>query len=274
MIKYFFKKFSDKNKLGDARKRAMETYEKMLSENKININRGLEDDLKSKERGPDLKDYKSQETRKRVEDLVSNFEYVKIEKPKLENVISKARIRGDTLYYTMSDYNKLSYQSDRDWMTIYELMVDRTFEKFKNALKLLLLGLLTYNTYKWLLRGDQTEKLTKSRVIKYTLFYGFVIGLFIIDRSFNKGFVTRIQLRKQGLDKLRIYLQTGGSLEVDVKSLFSISSKRKSHHEIMLYNGGKVLQLFASKNAKYDQELLINLCHRDIAKVKFTNLNF
>jgi hypothetical protein len=288
MFKFFIKKFSDKNKLDEARKKAMETYEKLISENKININRDLENELiDRKETSEKLDDYKSNEAKKRVENLVSNFEYVKAEKPKFENIASRAKIKNGILYYTLSDFNKRNYFYEKDWMTIYELNIDNTFENFKRVVKLILLGILTYNTYLLLANKKKRWLFSKHFILspkaekyyqytKYSLLYLGLTGLFIIDRSYNKRNIAKIQLNKQNLEIIRIALQSSPNkfIETDIANMFSINSKRKTHHEIMVYTGTKLLQLFASKNARYDQEFLINICHKDVRKIKFTNINY
>ncbi len=99
--------------------------------------------------------------------------------------------------------------------------------------------------------------------------------MLIIDRSFSKRLIYKIQLNKNNFDTVKIILQNKKTpIETELINIFSITSKKKNFHEIVFYNvNNKITQLFACKNAVYEPELLINICHKNVRKVKFYNLH-
>src|SRR4051794_14561882 len=103
MFKLLFKSFCEgkPKKLASAKKRAMEMFDKINNEQISKSNRSLEEEIlkkTSEERKeqtsfPDIKDYKTDEYKNQVNDLIDSYEYInknsntKISKPNLSYYI-------------------------------------------------------------------------------------------------------------------------------------------------------------------------------------------
>jgi len=83
--KLLTKKFTDSKKIEEAKKKAMEMYEKMRKEEKISLNRELEKSLLEKQKKDntnkleDINEYKNEKTKQTIEELFDKFNYVEKE---------------------------------------------------------------------------------------------------------------------------------------------------------------------------------------------------
>jgi hypothetical protein len=292
----FFKKslkhFTDKNKLNEAKRRAMEMYEKMQNQEKQSMNKQLEKTLLEKTQSerqkyikkegidmPEVEELKSKGTKQKIEEIVSNFNYISSTQNDSKNkeiLINRLqgtyRVDKDILYFRLSEYYKS--QTDQDnFVKIYQLMVDDNFEKFKNLiLTVLKLFFLIYSVKvakKYIY--DKTQ-ITLVKGVGICIFYISILTLYFTSRSFNKSIVKEILLKGAEL-KINFY-QNNKQLSANVEDLFSITSKRKNVHEILMRNreSSRIEQLFLYKNAVYDANLLKNICHPNVKSVRFTNM--
>jgi len=270
MYRLIFKKFTNKEKLEEAKKRAMSTYEAMMSQQKILMNNSLEEQLmKNKDINTD---YKSKEVHDKISNFISNYEFVETKRPSLKQFNNiHYNLKNETLYCNMSEFLKRSFNDEKEWLTIYECIIDKSYEKFKKIVKFIIFSIVIYKTIKYI---NKKKELSRLNYMSMIVFYSFFITIFFMDRGFSKRLIHRIQLNKDNFDRVKITLQNKKNpVETELINIFSISSKKKNFHEIVFYNvNNKITQLFASKNAKYDPELLINICHKNVRKVKFYNL--
>jgi hypothetical protein len=305
MFRIFSKKFTDTNKLNEAKKKAMEMYEKMRNDEKIQINRKLEQEMLEKEKAnkslKDVADYKSEDQKKKFEEIFDRFNFIETmgnskKDDKFANKSTRAsiinenlnyynKIRGDTLHYKLNEHQKNSFDKDM-WLKIYEIKYDPNFEKLKNFLLKFLKIIIFYKSYfyikKYLWNKEKDEYKIKYPTIKEGIFmlsfYSITIGLFIMNVGFNKRNISKIFIKD---DKIRVFLYNNNKTiqnnifsEIPIERLTSITSKSKTLHEILYFNEkNKVDQLFAPKNAFYDKHLLVNICHPNVKRINFTNFN-
>lgn len=307
MKKYIFKKLfssENKSKLEQARKRALETYDKMLNEQKIKINKNLEQNILSNKKNnndnnsvvPDLNSYKSEETNKRIEDIVTNFKFVNTNKSQNQEKLNIStafnKIENEVLHYKLNLLFKNKKEillneeinQNETWINMYELVQDKGLEKFKKMFILLLKILVIYKTYSYIKKYFYEKKEIKIRNYFFILgFYGFFIGLYFVNKSYDKRTITKLLIRDE---KLRIFTEMGKLyqnklfqtkqikpyFDTDLINLFAIHERNNSHEIYYFNNKRKVGQLFLFKNAIYDLNLLKSICHPNVRKVKFTNL--
>jgi hypothetical protein len=316
MFKLIFKKFcsegkGDKKKLEDAKKRAMEAYEKMLTNKKIESNRILEENMKAqtiKDREgtkdvPKMSDYKSKKAEKIVENIVENFEYVP--RPKTDDLnfstssnsySSKSSSSGNSyqlmvenhvLLYKLNDQFKNNIDPKDNFIKIYELKYDPGYEKFLKIIIKILEAIVIIQTYKYIKKYFyEKQKIEKKNIFSMGLFYSTFIFIYFLNSSVAKRTVTKITVNK---DKIRLYFYNKNKLkqhnnfkETKIENLIKIDSKKGNSHEIILnvpfarnLGRGETFsskQILVPKNAHYDKFLLVSLCHPKVYEVKFINL--
>jgi hypothetical protein len=298
MYKFVIRKFVDNKKLEEAKKKALEIYEKMREQEKIGLNRKIENEIlekhenQNKKESIEVDDYRSDEIKKQVEDFVDKFQF--IEKP-IDNNHNKLslsqvkrsslnlnyynKIQNDTLFYKLNDYYK-NMIDENNWVKIYEIKYDPNYEKFIKFLINLLKFVIFYKTFfyfkKFIL--NRSEKKPLKEYLKMICFYSLAIGFYFFNMGFYKRSVTKIQVKA---DKIRVYFYNQNKTsqnkvfkEIPIENLRSITSKSKGLNEILyLTETRKVGQMFAQKNAIYDKAFLINLCDPKVTRVKFTNVD-
>jgi hypothetical protein len=287
MLKNVFKRFCDKIKLNEAKQRAMKMYEDMIKSEKIKSNRKLEETMtknKEFENIPEEKleefktienEYKSEKMKQKVESLIESFSFVdenKNGREKLTNFQNK--IEGETLYYKLPKDKVV----DNEWVKIYEQNIDEKFFKFKNFFKKLFIAFVIIKTFKYYKKYKTKELFEKkSDLVYFGLFYTFCLSVFLLNRSFTSRTIFKILLNYKTGDKAKLYLTLDyikpASIETDLINIFSITSRSKNLHEILIYDkNNKIKQIFAPKNAFYDPNLLVSLCHPRVRKIKFTDI--
>jgi len=311
MLKNFFslarKNFSNsnQNKFEEAKKRAMEMYEKIQNQEKLIKNKKTEEEFLKNRREEadkinfDVSDYKKENVKHQIENFLENLNVVEQRKKKSVgeeglNLNYYNKIHEDVVYYKLNQNDKNKIDKEK-WVNIYEAKFDPSYENFLNLLNKLLKILLAYGTFLLLKKiykiknpksennpnnpkNSQVSSFTKMEIFSWSLFYFFTIWMFLINRGFIKRTVYKLSVKE---DKIRIYLHNSNKKEqnktfkqTEISKLFSITSKSKNLHEI-LYHGdhNQVFQMFANKNAFYDKHLLFNLCHPKVKAIKFTNLD-
>lgn len=179
-------------KIEEAKRKAMEMYEKMRQEEKIKLNRQLEEDIKQKT----IKNKNSSveenniETKKKIEEIFDKFEFIeknknsgfeKDERNK-ESILNKwknrrgnkvndelnlnyyNKIEDDVLMYKLSDFYKATIDKDK-WVKIYEAKFDPNYEKMMNFLLQLVKILIFYKTLVYIKKyiwGGKVKKRNKS----------------------------------------------------------------------------------------------------------------
>jgi len=206
--------------------------------------------------------------------------------------------------YKLSDFYKATIDKDK-WVKIYEAKFDPNYEKMMNFLLQLVKILIFYKTLVYIkkyiwggnVKNEKNEKNQKNQkneknqqnqkkeqITAFSkkdlsfmfVFYFFTLGFYFINLGFFKRNVHRILVKnsharlfyKNSNDSNREYV------EIPIEKMTSITSKSKTMHEVFYVNEkNKVCQFFLYKNAFYDKNFLVNLCHPKVKKVKFTNVN-
>jgi hypothetical protein len=304
MYKFVIKKFVDNKKLEEAKKKALEIYEKMRVQEKIDINRKIEKQIfenqKEAKKTFKIEEYSTDEIKNQVEDIVGKFQF--IEKPTHKNpdksqeelktqsggkIRSESRLNlnyynkidNDTLMYKLNDYYKNLIDEEK-WLKIYEIRYDPNFEKLIQFLLNLFKFIIFYKTFFYIKKfiWNYSEKKTLKEYVKMIFFYSFAFGFYLVNMGFYKRSVTKILVKG---DKIRVYFynmnktsQNKVYKEIPIENLRSITSKSKGLNEILyLTDSKKVGQMFAQKNAFYDKAFLVNLCSPQVKRVKFTNVD-
>ena len=301
LIKNVKKNFSNsnQNKFEEAKKKAMEMYEKIQNQEKLTKNKKVEEEfLKSRNEDTenlnlDVSHYKKENVKNKIENFLENYQYISQRKklsPNEEgiNLNYYNKIHDDIVYFKLSKEYKNNIDKEK-WVKIYEAKFDPNYEKFLNFLNKFLKIVLLYGTilfitgiYKKKFKVEKnqnlTNSLTKKEIFLWCFFYTIVTWIYIINRGFINRTIYKLLAKD---DKIRIFLNNSNKkeqnkkfIETDICKLFSITSKSKNLHEIFYYGEKqKVLQMFANKNAFYDKNLLVNLCHPKVKSIKFTNLD-
>jgi hypothetical protein len=330
------KKLSEGNnkKIEEAKKKAMEMYEKMRNEEKIKLNRKLEEEIKSKDQVKktfDVDEYKSEDTKKKIEEIFDKFEFIEKTKKDIDNrdrdkesIVNKwknrrvsktsnpsdelnlnyyNKIENDVLLYKLSDFYKANIDKEK-WVKIYEAKYDPNYEKMINFLLQVVKILIFYKSlvyvkkYFWgekkNLPKNQNEKnspnpiqeiktgldaFSKKDLAFMLIFYSFTLGFYFINIGFFKRNVAKMLIKN---DKARIFYTNSNKtkqnteyFEIPIERLTSITSNSKTMHEVLyLDERNKAAgQFFLYKNAFYDKNFLVNLCHPKVKRVRFTNVN-
>ena len=293
MYRLIIKKFSDKIKIEEAKKRAMKLYEEMLNKENISKNRQLEESLSyKKENNIEPNNFNntsnlsirnkgknnSENYENKVKEVLASYKLINPvgEKFSFSSDSNYSKIENNILLYKLKQ-NKLNNKNISEnleqniWLNIYENKENEKFENLKKYLFILfklILGLKTYQLIKKILVDKKEYE--KYQYIGMICFYSSLCLIFTMNRSFNKRVVKKIMLNTNHGDLVRIIFEKKQNIfETKIGNLYSITSKRKNVHEIFYYNiNNKVDQLFVPKNAFYDPLLLMNICHPLVKQVK------
>ena len=293
MLRYVSKKlFSDKQKLEEAKKRAMKMYENMVNqqnviknheleeslnnlENKKGENSSINADIEAKSLRKSKKDV-NQNYEKKVQEVLASYKMVNnnTEKIKFASDSHYSKIDNGTLNYRLRK-SKLSAEAleNNIWLNIYENKINKKFEKLKRNLFFVIKLLFVYKTFEIIKdiykKKIETTNLQNAGIIGI---YAVVFTLYGINKGFSRRVVSNIWLNVQSGDTLKVLMQNiyDGYVETKIAIIYSITSRRRNVHEIFYYNKyNKVDQLFLPKNALYDPLLIMNLCHPQVKTVKF-----
>ena len=295
MLRYVSKKlFSDKQKLEEAKKRAMKKFEEMLNQqNQQNMikNRELEDSLKNlgnkdsenssnhEAEAKSLRKSKkeaNQNYEKKVQEILASYKMVNntTEKTSFASDSQYSKIDNGTLNYRLRR-SKISSETleNSAWLNIYENKINEKFEKLKRYLFLVVKLLFLYESYQ-IIKNIYEKKIETTKLQNAGIFaaYAILLTVYGINKGFNRRVVEKISLNIQTGDTLKILMKNNnvGIIEAKIANLYSITSKRRNVHEIFYYKTlNKVDQLFLPKNALYDPLLIMNICHPQVKTVKF-----
>lgn len=293
MLRYVSKKlFSDKQKLEEAKKRAMKMYENMVNQQNVIKNHELEESLKNLENkkgenssinadteAKSLRKSKkdvNQNYEKKVQEVLASYKMVNnnTEKIKFASDSHYSKIDNGTLNYRLRK-SKLSAEAleNNIWLNIYDNKINKKFEKLKRNLFFVIKLLFVYKTFEIIKdiykKKIETTNLQNAGIIGI---YAVIFTLYGINKGFSRRVVSNIWLNVQSGDTLKVLMQNNnvGYVETKIANIYSITSKRRNVHEIFYYNKyNKVDQLFLPKNALYDPLLIMNLCHPQVKTVKF-----
>ncbi len=310
MLKFIpIKRFADKKKLEEAKKRAMEMYNKIITEENASKNKKLEEEILSdidSRKQPDVSDFKTPEAKDKVGYIADNFKFVDTQKKKDSknlNLNYFNRINDSVLHFKLDDKMKSTIDKD-DWVKMYEAKFDPNYEKFLKYLFQFLKILIFYKTlwyfkkYVWGRNNNnkknrknndnnQNNKNTNEAPLPISLknaafiilFYSTTFGLYFSNKGYTKKLIYKILVKG---DKVRIFKynqnktrQNTEYIETEIANLIKMTSKSRNLHQIFYRSieKKKVLQLFALKNGLYDERFLFNLCHPKVKAVEFTNVN-
>lgn len=293
MLRYVSKRlFSDKQKLEEAKKRAMKMYEDKVNQQNVIKNHELEESLKNLERKKTENstinhESESKSLRKSKKEINQNYE------KKVQEVLSSYKMVNQTTekitfasdsYYSKIENGSLNYRlrkckfsaealENDTWLNIYENKVNEKFEKLKRNFFFVLKLLFIYETYE-ILKDIYKKKISTTNMQNTGIFaiYAVILSAYAINKGFSKRVVSKIWLNVQTGDTLKILMHNKnvGYIETKIANIYSITSKRRNVHEIFYYNKyNKVDQLFLPKNALYDPLLIMNVCHPQVKIVKF-----
>lgn len=297
MFRIFSKNFCKNLKLEEAKKRAMNKYEHMISEKKTKANRVLEATFKEETRRerekdgeiqtPKIEDYKSNQMNKKIENVVENFEY--IPKPKVElnklsedirrnNISHQIVVENNTLLYKLHEYFKQN-KDEENFVKIYEMKYDPGYQKFLKMLVNILKAIVIIQTYNFAKKiylylyptkeGTQPSSIPIKGML---FFYSSMFVIYTLSKGIGKRTLTRLTVSNE---KVRMYfynknknIQHRKYLELEIKNLVKINSQKKNSHVIFFVHQGKMNQVFLPKNAIYDKILVSSLCHPKVYSVK------
>lgn len=272
------KKFCSKNdKIAEAKKRAMKIYDDIILNRKVNSNRDLEEKTILNKNVDDYKDeiksFKSEKFKEKISNLVDNFEFVdsKVKSKENQQMFKSIehKIFNEVFIYKFPNKENII---DNEWLRIYEFKIDEKFDKFKRLVKNLILVFIVVLTLKII---KKRKRLNKLQILTYSSFYLFALSLFFINRAFSKQTVKMIYLNYKEGDKLKIFMhdkKKQNFFVLDIINLFSITSRKENLHELLFYNSkNKIQQIFLNKKANYDVNLISNIAHPKVRKVKFSD---
>lgn len=292
MLRYVSKKlFSDKQKLEEAKKRAMKKYEEIINQQNVMKNRELEESLKNItnknfENSTNNQETESKSLRKSKKEISQNYEkkvqevlaaYKMVnnnsEKVSFSSDSQYSKVENGTLHYRLRR-SKLNQESleNNCWLNIYENKVNEKFEKLKRNFFIVVKLLFLYETYQ-IIKDIYNKKIETSRLQNVGIFSAYAILFLIygINKGFSRRVVEKISLNIKTGDTLKISMKNKdvGIFETKIGNLYSITSKRRNIHEIFYYNKSFITdQIFLPKNAQYDPLLIMNLCHPQVKIVK------
>ena len=186
----------------------MEMYESMISQEKLKVNKKLEEDMLKKQisqkRTFEVNEYKNENTKRKIEEIIDNYQFINKNESRVSsngsvvgNLNYYNRIKDDTLFFKLNDYYKSTIDKD-NWVKIYEVKYDPNLVKLINFLVKFFKIIILYKTVLYLKKiyqNNSTEKkvsLQKKDYILMLLFYLFTFGLYFINVGFYKRNITKI----------------------------------------------------------------------------------
>ncbi len=294
MLRYVSKRlFSDKQKLEEAKRRAMKMYEDMVNQQSVIKNQELEESLiniknkKAENSSVNEEDTEAKSVRKSKKEVNHNYEKkvqeVLASYKMVNNTTEKLTFTSDS-HYSKIDSGTLNYRLRKSklnaeahenniWLNIYENKINEKFEKLKRRFFLVVKLLFIYKTFE-IIKDIYKKKIKTTHLQNAGIIaiYSVILTLYLVNRGFNRRIVSKILLNVQTGDTLKILMLKNnvGYVETKIANIYSITSKRRNVHEIFYYNKyNKVDQLFLPKNAHYDPLFIMNLCHPQVKKVNF-----